>query len=112
MIAGADDFSLNGEGLALRVGTSGELNGLAFELLQHGVLVDDAGIVILLGDLEDGFASGIAEDDGVGFELAGDVGGGDLIGAGGEVEVDGGASDGEVLVIDGEGDGCGSALLG
>ncbi len=89
-----------------------ELDGLAFEFLEEGVLVDDAGVVVLLDDFEGSFGGGVAQDDGVGLELAGDVGGGDLVEAGFEVEVDGGAGYGEVLVVDGEGDRGRAALLG
>ncbi len=123
LVAGSDDAAIDDGGLVgcgARHGTGFrrgevvglELDGLAFEFLQEGVLVDDAGVVVLLGDLEGDLAGGVAEDDGVGFELAGDVGGGDFVEAGLEVEVDGGAGDGEVLVVDGEGDRGGAALLG
>jgi hypothetical protein len=42
----------------------------------------------------------VAEDDGVGLELAGDLGGGDFVVALPEVEIDGGAGYGEIAVVD------------
>ena len=88
------------------------VGSLALELLQQRVLVDDAGVVVLLGDLEDNFAGGVAENDGVRLELAGDVGGGDLVCAGGEVKIDDAAGDGEILIVDGERGGAGAPLAG
>jgi len=59
--------------------------------------------VILFEDLQRSFAGGVAEDDGVGFQLRGGAAEADGIGAGFEVERDGVADDGEVLVVDGDG---------
>jgi hypothetical protein len=112
IVAGADDVARNGgcgKGAVLAgrgfddlhaVGL--EVDGLAFVFLEQPGLVDDAGIVALLGDVDECVAGGVAQDDRVGLELTGDVGREDLVDAGVEIERDAGASDGEVLVIDGE----------
>jgi hypothetical protein len=57
-------------------------------------------------------AGRIEEDDGVGFKMAGDVGGGDFVGASLEVEIVGGADDGEVLTVESEGYRAGSHPAG
>ena len=98
--AGADDFSRNDLG-ALGGGDL-EVDGFALVFLEEPVLIDDGGVVVLFEDVNGALAGRIAEDDGVGLEAAGDVGGGDFVEAGVEIEIDGGAGDGEVLVIDGE----------
>ena len=77
---------------------------------EQPFLVDDGGVVVLFDHVDGALAGGIAQDDGVGLEPAGDFGGGDFVEAGVQIEIDRGAGDGEVLVVDGEGDGGG--LLG
>ena len=96
--------------LAVDLAIGLEVDGLAFVLLQQPILVDDSRIVVLLDNGEVVLAGGIAEDDGVGLELAGDLGGGDFVCTGLECEIDRGAGDGEVLVVDGERDGRGGLL--
>ena len=98
----------------MAVGANGvaqrKMNGLALVFLEEPVLGDDSGIVVLLDDAEGrlgGWAGvvEIAENDGVGLELGGDLVGGDFVEAAMKVEIDGGARDGEVLVVNGEGGG-------
>ena len=96
-VRGAEDAGL--DDLAVRLA---EVERLAFEASEQPVLVDDGGVVVLLGDVDGGAARRVAEDDGVGLELAGDGGGGDVREAGCEAEVDRGADDGEVVVVNGE----------
>ena len=53
--------------------------------------------------VDDALAGWVAENDGVGLEHAGDVGGGDFVEAGVQVQIDRGASHCEILVVNGEG---------
>src|SRR6185312_16815741 len=50
-----------------------KLNGLALILFEHPLLIDDCGVVVLLGHLDDVASGRIAENDGVRLKLAGDV---------------------------------------
>ncbi len=100
-VAAADDFALHDVIGFVGFGDE-EVDGFALEegeeqILGHGIVA-----VVLLEDLEVGLAGGIAQDDGVGFEMRGGVREADVIDAALEVERDGVADDGEVLVIDGE----------
>jgi len=112
LLGRANDLALdvgNGNDMAVVTCPAADLkvDGLTFVLLQQPILCDDGGIVVLLDDVEGAFRGGIAEgwisqDDGIGFELGGDLVGGDFIQARMEIEIDLGAGNGEVLVIDGQ----------
>ena len=58
--------------------------------------------IILFEDLDGEFRGGIAKDHGVGFEVSGDSGEGEVVGAGLKCEGNRLANDGEVSVVDGE----------
>ncbi len=96
--AGTDDFSLHDlRSLGRR---DLEVDGFAFVFLQEPFLIDEGGIVVLLEDPEGVLARGIAEDDRIRLEAAGDAGRGDFVQAGMEIEVNPGARNRKVLVID------------
>ena len=89
-----------------------KVDGFALVFSEEPILVDKGSVVVLFKDMYDALAGRIAEDDRIGLEAAGDFGCGDFVLAGVKVEVDRGAGDGEVLVVDGERDWLDCGLLG
>jgi len=93
----ANDFALDGGFFGRE-----EIDSLAFVERKQHLFGDGVVAIVLLENAQmAGFIEG-AEEDGVGFEVAGDVGDFDVVLAGLQVERQAVANDGELLVVDGE----------
>ncbi len=100
-IATSDHLALN-RAVGLLGFAEDEIDGLVFEEREEKFLGERIIAIILLEDLDGEFCGGIAKDHGVGFEVSGDSGEGEVVGAGLKCEGNGLANDREVSVVDGE----------
>src|SRR5882724_1240970 len=98
-IAAADDFAI--DGLVFAVAVDKEADRFALVEREQELLGDGVVAIALLKDLQ-GAAAGIAQDDGIGFEMRSGPVESDVVDTGFEVERKLFAGDEEILVVDGK----------